>query len=318
MPAVILNKKQTWEFLTALRGREEIPLKLEYIGRGAKHYLKILYSGTYKSFNAGEMKLIKTFLPKIIPFMLNKNPVYIGCGDGSKMIIFLKELVKQKGVKQVHLLDISNEMLNIAERNIRKRFKKMKVLKYNIDFEAGDFPDITACIRKSAYPHNFYLFLGTTLGNLSNRERILTNFRESMTLEDNLLIGVELVSQDIKSIIKRYSDEFTFKWLLCLLSEIGITRKDGEFLVEYNHDKHQIETSFILNKSKEYVFADEVIYLEEGHKILLAISHKFTIAEIKNLVRSTGYKVRQIFTDKEYRHAIVIVTPAKLSLENNS
>ncbi len=161
-----LSEKQISEFITALK-RKEIPLKLEYLGLGARHYLDFSKIGMYKT----EAVLIKNNSSSIASLIKDVNVVYTGCGNGYKIVPLVKTLLKNKKKTNIFLLDISTYMLNVAKRNLTRIFKKRVNIKTHLlDFEGGNFASLTRMIRRTTGNNNLLVLIGTHL-EIYQRER---------------------------------------------------------------------------------------------------------------------------------------------------
>jgi uncharacterized SAM-dependent methyltransferase len=78
--------KQVSEFIAALQGRHEIPLKSEYLDKGAEYWNRIALSPEY-AISAIEADLIEGGVPSIFREVGTKriNLVDLGCGTGEKI-----------------------------------------------------------------------------------------------------------------------------------------------------------------------------------------------------------------------------------------
>jgi uncharacterized SAM-dependent methyltransferase len=81
----------------------------------------------------------------------------------------------------------------LAENHIKSKYKNIQIKPIELDFERGNFSDIMYELKKEGHS-NLLFYLGNTLGNHSDRQRVLTNFRDSRSSDDYLIIGVELTN----------------------------------------------------------------------------------------------------------------------------
>jgi uncharacterized SAM-dependent methyltransferase len=307
------HNKQISEFVTALRGRSEIPLKFEYLKDGAKRWDRLIHSEDY-SLGIIENDLIKDNSSGILEEIQNKNVniIDLGCGTGEKAITFL-ENIKKIDCKYV-ALDISKDMLELAESNIIKKVPNLNSEYHLVDFEEGNFAHITEELREKNYPLNLILFLGNTLGNVSDKSRVLSNIRESMTLNDHLLIGIELFDiKRIQDILKHYKGNKIWQDnIFTSLEYFGLNQEDGRFEVNFNRNKNQVEARFVIKKDKEINCISRKIKLKKDSKILLMISYKATPKDIQILLAETGFVIKRLFLNKDETYALILCKPAKL------
>jgi len=301
-----LNEKQISEFITALK-RKEIPLKLEYLGLGARRYLDFSKIGMYKT----EAILIKNNSLSIASLIKDVNIVYTGCGNGYKIVPLVQALLENKKKINIFLLDISTYMLNAAKRNLSGIFKRgVNIKAHLLDFESGNFASLTRMFRRSTGKNNLLVLIGNTLGNLSERKRILTNFRESMTLSDYLILGLHLRSQTIVDRIKAFSTKTVFDFVETRLNEIA--KGSYSTKIYWNQNTKNIEFRVIFKRNIEIDYKGERLKFKKGCSLLINTVHLFSLREIYSLIRNSGFKVRRKFTDKNEEEIVLLCQPVSL------
>ena len=73
-----------------------------------------------------------------------------------------------------------------------------------------------------------------------------------------------------------------------------------------------MEVKFVLLKDIKIVLGDEEFKFSRGDKLLLMISYKATIPDLKKLLSDTGYKMVDYFTDNKKTWALVLCQPVPL------
>ena len=122
----MFSKKQEYELIASIKGRGEIPLKFAYLGDGYKNWDAIANQrmDVSKGINSAESGLLKQKVKSFLSAFSGCkkiNIIDIGCGNGYPVVPVLDELVNQ-GVKVRYVpIDISKELLELAEKNISKR-----------------------------------------------------------------------------------------------------------------------------------------------------------------------------------------------------
>ncbi len=314
MEKLFLRKEQIPEFITALKGRHEIPLKFAYMDDGANNWDKIVENNDYL-LGKIESGMIAQNMDKITTCVKKKvNLIDVGCGNGKKTIPFIEALSKTHKPTNYIALDISTEMLALAIKNISNEIKQnLNTQTFVIDFEEGNFAQITNMLRKVYYESNFLTMLGNTIGNPFDKDRVLSNLRESMTFNDHILIGIELVrGDDVGKILSHYRTAFVNKAVFFCLEKMGVKHSDGETKVIYNKAKSQVEIYFVFRKNTKVKFADEIFDFKNGDKILLAISYKSTKPQLEKLLSKTGFKINLFMTNKSNDYALVLCQPKPL------
>ena len=132
--------------------------KLWYLTpKQAQGYLNLSKTRGYKeSIIEKEVSLIKDHMKDLLKILpeISYNIIDLGCGDGEKASLFIKELAKQMRIRYCPI-DISSYMVSQAAKTIR-RMKVCEVLefKWNIsDFENLD--NITPLFRDSKFKNHF-------------------------------------------------------------------------------------------------------------------------------------------------------------------
>jgi len=223
--------------------QDEPLLKFSYIKTGANKFLKVLKSKEYYTTKK-ELKIIKEKKPQLQSF-LKENIVILGVGNGDK----IKELLSNIK-KQVTLIDISENLLNIAKEKIKDQ--EIKII--NNSFENIDF---------TKFEDSTFVMFGGTLFNNTNWDNLITHIKKE-SINSNLIIGIELLNRiPINEIIKQYNNETGFNFIFQPLKLIGIKKNTGKIKVSFNTKKNRIEEWFILKKP-----------IFNKKKILLSISIK--------------------------------------------
>lgn len=314
----MLTRKQEFELITAIKGRGEIPLKFAYLGDGAKNWDTIAKHRSAKGgINTTEAILLKRKIKIFLDSykeMSVINVIDIGCGNGVPVYPILEELENQNIKFRYVPIDISKELLDIATKNIKQKFKDVECKPFQLDFELGNFSDIIYNLKKDGSA-NLLLFLGSTLGNHSDRNRVLTNFRDSMTSDDYFIIGVELTNiSKINKILPHYKGKISEDFVYFIPEKIGINRKNTKHDVSWNEKKNQIEVRMIFKKDVNIKIGSEKFKLEKDEQILLAISVKFTEWTITKLLSDVGFRTELLTTTEDRGYILSMVQPTRYSV----
>lgn len=316
MKELSFSQKQEIELLISLSSSGEIPFKLAYLGDGAYFWDKI--SSQRANYEDGIHHMEQELLQKRLSSFLQSFPkkkinlVDLGCGNGTPCLPILREATQLGFDIEYIAMDISEEMLKIAEENIRKEFKKLKIIKKVFDFEGGNFSEITYKLSQNGNP-NFFIFLGNTLGNFSDPGRILSNFRDSMGTNDFLLIGTELENlAKVNLIAERYKNEKSVKdFLTNIPKKLGINEKDSDYTVVWNERKQQIEIKLDLKNNILININNEKVFLKKYEQILLARSIKYNEQSITKLIAESGFRNELLTTDRDRSYILTLVQPSR-------
>ncbi len=313
----LLTKRQEAELVTAIQGRAEIPLKFAYLGEGAYNWDRIARERSKgEGINSAEGALLKK---KVKDFLAavdggkGVNVIDIGCGNGMPVLPLLEQLRAAKISFTYIPLDISHEMIALASETITKRFPGTKCKPVQMDFELGQFSDITYDLKENGSA-NLMLFLGSTLGNHSDLNRVLTNFRDSMTSKDFLIIGIELTNlAKVSSIVPHYTNTVVKKLILAIPGELGIMASAYAYDASWNEKYSQIECRIILKKDIKIKIASEHFTLGKNENILLARSIKFTEYTATKLFSDVGFRTELLTTAQDRGYLLTMIQPTRYS-----
>lgn len=312
----MLTKKQEYELITSIKGRGEIPLKFAYIGEGAKYWDEI--EKHRAQVIGGVANVEAKLLQRRVAHFLDSfegndflNIVDIGAGNGRSAAPVL-DYLKENNIKARYVpIDISEELLGMAESFVKENYPQVEVKKINLDFERGNFSDIMFEL-KSGNSANLMLFLGTTLGNHSDSQRVLTNFRDSMSSDDYLIVGVELTNlARINKIIPHYAEEGSGNFLYHVPESFGLDRHKTIYEPTWNEKLSQIEVKMILKEDIQFKIGKEKFILEKDEQILLARSIKFTEWTLTKLLSDTGFRTELLTTTEDRAYVLTMIQPTR-------
>src|SRR6185312_13003744 len=190
---MIFTEKQQYELLASVSARGEIPVKFVYLNEGAEKWDEIYKQwAEQEGVTDEEMRLLLAHMDSFIAAFDNPeglNLIDLGCGNGVPAARIISKL-REKGLRVNYVaVDISKEMIKLASDNLLKEFPDLPITRLLTDFEKDSLTDELLNIRQQTNYPNLLINLGNTLGNYVNVSAVLTNFLESMTVDDYLLIG---------------------------------------------------------------------------------------------------------------------------------
>lgn len=305
------NRKQFSDYLEALRGKI-LPAKLAYCGHCAYTHDKLARSQEYGLFDI-ELKLIEDEFPSTILPKLDKNGLNVfdvGPGNGLKAAKVLMILHQELPIFKYVALDYSAELLKIAKRNISSKFPSLDMVTYQIDVEVVNFREIVVQIQTETGHSNLLLFLGSTLSNPMDRLGTLRNIRESMGLQDYLLLGAELYKPaSINKMLNHYRNETFYQAILSFLTFAGLKRDDGLLEVSFNNVTKNVEVYFEFTSNIcIHTSVSEKIRFKKGDRLLIFISHKFTEPELMETFFTLGLHVSKVVFNRCRDYALALVS----------
>lgn len=314
----MLSKRQEAELVTAIQGRGEIPLKFAYLGEGAKHWDKIAAQRTEGGgINSAEATLLQKRIEDFVRTLKTGqgiNIVDIGCGNGYPVFPILSYLT-ERNIKFTYVpIDISQELLDLAVTTVTKEFNGTECKPFQLDFELGQFSDVMYDLKKNDSV-NLMLFLGSTLGNHSDLHRVLTNFRDSMTSKDYMIVGVELTNLvKAQNIVHHYKGENVENFVFATLDYLKAPRQDYKMEVSWNATENQVEIRAVIQKDILLEIAEEKFSLKQGENLLLARSKKFSEPIVTKLLSDIGFRTELLTTAEDRGYLLTMVQPTRYSV----
>ncbi len=278
------------DILENILDKGEIPLKYAYLNEGAKIWAKISKKRMEaEDFTKGELTGTKRILSSYIPEM-NIESVYLvdlGPGTGEPALQVARYL-EETGVSLEYVpVDISPELLTMSTRLFRG--EGFKVHPIHVDFDER----VPVKLKEFSDRPKIMLFLGNTLGNHSNEQKILTNFREVMRFSDILIVGLYAYSPIFsRSLPEIYRTEENDEFLGHIPFDVlGIDRNAAEIRYVWNEEEKSLVAYLEITKNTEMVVLGETIPLYRGSRILLGRSTRYTPVDVAALARNTRFTV---------------------------
>jgi len=265
---MVFTKRQEYELLASISGRGEIPVKFVYLGEGVKRWESIYQHWSKESgITNEEMSLMASHLDSFINAFEGAkgiNLIDLGAGNGIPAIFIIEKLV-QRGF-EVHYVavDISPEMLELAQRNVSAKIQNISATTLLLDFEKDSLANSLLDLRQSNDFSNFMINLGNTLGNYVNASGTLSNFLESMTTDDYLLIDNGLVNDyNPQKIIDDYNIDIIIDLVTTPARTLGIYGSADEFKYLWNPLKNRLEGRVKLGENKVVDLAGRKLSLKK-------------------------------------------------------
>lgn len=237
--------------------------------------------------------------------------VELGSGSSNKTRLILDIFDKIQQRIEYFPIDIS-EILTESSELLQREYENLHITGIVDTYEGG-----LEFIEKYDDKKNLIVFLGSSYGNFLPQEgkNFLKKISCVMKKEDFFLIGLDLV-KDKKILEKAYDDSqgITAKFNLNILSRIN-DELDADFdlnnfkhVAKYNEENQRIEMYLQSTVDQSVIIskANLSLALREGEMIHTEHSHKYTLNQIHELMKSTGFTLEKIWTDKNRHYALVL------------
>jgi uncharacterized SAM-dependent methyltransferase len=204
----LYTQGQIYDIVTNLEIHREIPRQYNYFDGGADRwdeYVQRMDNQVKPTSLTATRKLLainRSYIDNLLSDYEQINVVDVGVGNALPVKELLTHMLEQGKLGRYIAIDISPEMLKIAERNIRKWFgEEIAFEAYEIDISRERFSNILAegYIKNSPkQTGNLILFLGGTLNNFRKREIPLQVINDSMGINDLLVHTQKLDNEDTR------------------------------------------------------------------------------------------------------------------------
>lgn len=230
--------------------------------------------------------------------------VDLGAGDGSKTRVLLEHLLSCGHAPRYVPIDISHGAMRDLVARTRAALPTLEVHGLVAEYVEG----IAHLTRQAAPRRKLVVFLGSTIGNFraDDARALLTRVREACADGDLLLVGFDL-KKDPHVLFRAYNDAagvaaaFNKNLLHRLNRELG-TDFDVERFRHYGGYDVRSATveSFLCSTEALVVHCSSLATsfdFAAWEPIVIEHSHKFTLAEVDELVGACGLLVERLLLD---------------------
>ncbi|MFT6865462.1 MAG: L-histidine N-alpha-methyltransferase [Cyclobacteriaceae bacterium] len=293
-----------------LSGLSSKPKKLSsryfYNEAGDKLFQQIMELDEYYLSRA-EMNIFENQKEQILELMKPDEDfrlVELGAGDGRKTKVLLKYFSDQQIQYSYIPVDISSNVLQILEDDIKAELPQI-----DINPLTGDYFSVLQDLKFRKTGHTVVYFLGSNIGNFLNETAItfLNSVKENLNVGDRMLIGFDL-KKDPTKILAAYNDKqgVTKAFNLNLLDRIN-REMDADF--DVNGFEHSPVYDPMTGECRSYLVSlkeqevhigslEETYTFKKWEAVFVEVSKKYDIDEIDYLAESSGFKVIQNLFDE--------------------
>lgn len=278
--------------------------KYFYDEKGDKLFQEIMHMPEYYLTNC-EYEILDGYKVNFLE-LIGKSHfdlIELGAGDGLKTKVLLDYFVRKEADFTYVPIDISAHVLDLLAKDLSKRWPEL-----DLKLLEGDYFEKLEEMHYRSNARKVILFLGANIGNLAPDEAtsFIRRIHEHMDSGDLLITGFDL-KKDPEVILNAYSDPagITAAFNLNLLR-----RMNKEFEGDFDLDafKHWETYNPITGATKSYLVSkkNQLVKLKALNRsfefkaweaIDVELSQKFSLEEIEEMARKTGFRVLRHFTD---------------------
>ena len=299
---------------------KRLPPYLFYDEAGSHLYERITELPEYYLTRA-ETEILLAHAPDVIERVLRAgggplSVIELGAGSATKTEILLRALLARQERCLYLPVDVDKTVLERAERRLGTTLPRVSVRALAMTHEEslGALAEIP--------PPRLVLFLGSSIGNLSDEEAtaLLKAIRDALGGETWLLLGTDL--QKSPSVLQAAYDDasgvtaaFNKNVLLRINRELG-----GHFdLDRFRHVARWNASASRVEMHLESIGAQEVnvdglglrVRLEAGETIHTESSAKYDLPSVERLLAAGGFRLEETRQDAERRFAVHLARAAK-------
>jgi L-histidine N-alpha-methyltransferase len=299
--------------LTGLQATpKSIPPVWFYDERGSRLFEEITQLPEYYPTRA-ERALLEAQAVSIAKMSKADTLVELGAGACDKTRVLLTALQRAGSLSRYVPFDVSDEFLRSAATTLSEEFATL-----DIHLVIGDFHHHLAEIPTEG--RRLVAFLGGTIGNLdpAQRARFLFDLNCSMSSEDSLLLGTDLI-KDRERLVAAYDDaagvtaDFNRNVLHVLNQQLGGDFDPDRFghVALWNEDEQWIEMRLRANDEVEVCLsgAGITVRFEEGEDLLTEISAKFTPERVERELVEAGFVIEGMWGADEGEFLLSLAHP---------
>lgn len=288
-----------------LKARKQIHSKYFYDADGSELFNEITRHPDYYLTNC-EIEILHTYKNEITNLFINKpfNLIELGPGEGAKTEILLDEFLKHTLDFSYIPIDISKKYLEALMKGFSKKLTPQQLMPIYADYFRG-----LEQLREQSKRPNLVLFLGSSIGNFSpiQTQEFLTHLHHSLNKNDYVLVGFDL-RKDADVLMRAYSDsdgitrDFNMNLLHRINRELGADFDVNKFqhYATYNVYTGAME-SYLLSLENQIVKIrdlEQAFSFEAIEPIHVEYSHKFSLTQINEYAKKTGFEIIHHYTDK--------------------
>ena len=312
---------QVLDVISNLENYHEIPYQYTYFNGGAEHwdlYTQRLLGEESANYLKDIIELLDdnvAYLDKLLG-KKNVNIIDIGLGNCLPVRKLLEHFLATKQLKRYIGIDISKDMLDIAERNITSWFgESINFERYVKDINYSRFNEllVNGSADEDTPTVNLVLFLGSTVSNFREPDHALHMIRESMGKDDLLIFTLKLDSMqsrlyfDFTTISQDSLHNFRGKDLLELLN-IDPSFYELEQFFDEKTMMRQTRIRFKVAVLLEFRVGGHkkvVEFHKDDHILLWRVKHQSFMDTLAQLDRN-GFKLLQAGRASNQEHILSI------------
>jgi L-histidine N-alpha-methyltransferase len=238
--------------------------------------------------------------------------IELGPGSGSKLARLLPPLSRSTSPMAAHLVDVSPDALDAAERTL-SRLAHVRVVRHHAAFEAG-LAQATSAPRRG---RRLVAFLGSNIGNFDPgpADALMSAIAAVLAPGDGLLLGADLVKPE-RVLLDAYDDPlgvtaaFNRNVLARMNRELGADFEVGRFRHQARWDPEakrvEMHLASTIAQRVRVPGAGLVVPFAEGESIWTESSHKYEPEGVVEMGVRAGLQRANQWIDGDARFSLTL------------
>jgi len=306
----VYSRRQILDIINNLMVHREIPLQYSYMDEGAHNWdewIRHLASEDAPNSINNSLELLKLnagVFDQLVFDYERVNVIDVGVGNAYPIRDLLAHLQDQGVLHRYVALDISEEMVDIARKNVTDWFgDTVNFEGYVRDICIGRFDDLLVDDMLSAKADktiNIVLLLGGTLSNFRSASDVVRNIYNSLGVRDVIVQGSKIDAESLRKHFDRHPDERVNELPLVPRFAISLLNIDREYYdVEMGYDEDErmrfVRIRFKTAVTLHFKFEDikRSINFERGETLLLGRIRQMTSTEVITEYEDQGFNLLQ-------------------------
>ncbi len=310
----IFNEDEIVEIINDLRFKRQIKLKYNYYSDGAQGWSDFYFESPITKI-INDLKLL--ILDNLLYFVSSSNLLNIidvGPGNGYPVKEWLERLHKTEILNKYVAVDISSDINDLVEKNVKSWFPNIRFAKYRADIEQMDIAKvlIESKMHEELHPRNIsniVLLLGNTFCNFNDRIEVLKNFVRSMDIND-LLVFSYTNDIDSNKIVHNYIASKTSHRHVGWIAKMLDLNYGDKYITTTYDSKINARVKF-LTLNKDYIINFKIfnqtvpVKLRKGETINLWKHHLISEELLKKQFDEVGLEL--VFKQYDHKKSVAIV-----------
>lgn len=289
-----------------LQAKEKsLPAKYHYDEEGSRLFDRITEQPEYY-LTRKEFEILDRHAAEILSHADDGAEVYeLGPGSGMKAVTLLSRGRSPNAELKYRPIDVSEGALASTKKNFSTHLPRVTCSPL-----LGDFAELASHDPISSDRQALFLFLGSSIGNYTPRQQreFCVTMARATRPGDLFLCGFDLL-KDRSELNAAYNDangvteEFNFNLIERLNREFvaDFERENFSRSSAFDPKTNAVETYLVARRAHRVSFEGLGLEVDfaEGEKLHIESSYKFSLAEIEELARATGFTIVKHFTDAE-------------------